>query len=110
MACVQAYNDWMVDEWCGDAGGRLIPLPIVPLWDVDAAAAEVRRNAARGCTAVAFSEIPGQARSADAPQRLLGAVLPGVRRHRHRRVHAHRLVVARCRRRRPTRRRRSPPR
>ena len=32
-ACVLAYNDWMVDEWCGDSGGRLIPLTIVPLWD-----------------------------------------------------------------------------
>src|SRR5437763_4331251 len=57
-ACVYAYNDWMVDEWCGDSGGRLIPLPILPLWDVDLAAAEVRRNAARGARAVCFSEIP----------------------------------------------------
>ena len=23
--CVEAYNDWMVDEWCGDSGRRLIP-------------------------------------------------------------------------------------
>ena len=60
LACVQAYNDWMVEEWCGDAGGRLIPLPIVPLWDVELAVAEVDRNAARACTAVAFSEIPAK--------------------------------------------------
>jgi predicted TIM-barrel fold metal-dependent hydrolase len=60
MACVLAYNDWMVEEWCGDADGRLIPLPLVPLWDVEAAAREVRRNADRGCTAVAFSEIPAK--------------------------------------------------
>ncbi len=57
LACVRAYNDWMVEEWCGDSGGRLIPLCIVPLWDAELAAAEVRRNAARGVTAVAFSEI-----------------------------------------------------
>ena len=57
-ACVYAYNDWMVDEWCGDSGGRLIPLPIIPLWDVELAAAEVRRNASRGARAVCFSEIP----------------------------------------------------
>jgi predicted TIM-barrel fold metal-dependent hydrolase len=57
-ACVSAYNDWMVEEWCGDSGGRLIPLPIIPLWDVQLAAAEVRRNAARGAHAVCFSEIP----------------------------------------------------
>ncbi len=58
LACVRAYNDWMVEEWCGDSNGRLIPLIIVPLWDAELAAAEVRRNAERGCHAVCFSEIP----------------------------------------------------
>jgi predicted TIM-barrel fold metal-dependent hydrolase len=48
----------MVEEWCGDSGGRLIPVCLIPLWDADLAAAEVRRNAARGVRAVAFSEIP----------------------------------------------------
>src|SRR6478609_1623712 len=56
--CVKAYNDWMVDEWCGDSNGRLIPLTITHLWDADLAAAEVYRNAARGVRAVCFSEIP----------------------------------------------------
>ncbi len=58
LLCIQAYNDWMIDEWCGDSEGRLIPLCIVPLWDPALAAAEVRRNAARGCRAVAWSELP----------------------------------------------------
>ena len=58
LACVQAYNDWMVEEWCGDSGGVLIPLTLVPLWDAGLAAAEVRRNAERGVRAVCFSEIP----------------------------------------------------
>lgn len=39
-------------------GGRLVPLPLVPLWDVGLAAAEVRRNAARGVRVACFSEIP----------------------------------------------------
>jgi predicted TIM-barrel fold metal-dependent hydrolase len=56
--CVEAYNDWMVEEWCGGSGGRLLPLCLVPLWDADLAAAEVRRNAARGVRAVAFTELP----------------------------------------------------
>ncbi len=56
--CVRAYNDWMVEEWCGQSGGRLVPLCLVPLWDPCLAADEVRRNAARGVRAVAFSEIP----------------------------------------------------
>ncbi len=58
LACVKAYNDWMIEEWCGESGGHLVPLAIVPLWDAELAAAEVRRNAERGCHAVCFSEIP----------------------------------------------------
>ncbi|MGI8937684.1 MAG: amidohydrolase family protein [Iamia sp.] len=58
LACVKAYNDWMVEEWCGDSDGALIPLIIVPLWDAELAAAEVRRNAERGVHAVCFSEVP----------------------------------------------------
>jgi predicted TIM-barrel fold metal-dependent hydrolase len=57
-ACVYAYNDWMVEEWCGDSGGALLPLTIIPLWDAELAAREVRRNAERGVRAVCFSEIP----------------------------------------------------
>jgi predicted TIM-barrel fold metal-dependent hydrolase len=59
LAVVRAYNDFMVEEWCGDSGGRLIPLPVVPLWDPRLAADEIRRNAARGVRAVAFSEVVG---------------------------------------------------
>jgi predicted TIM-barrel fold metal-dependent hydrolase len=59
LLCVRAYNDWIIDEWCaGDARGRLIPLAMVPLWDPQLAAEEVRRCAARGCHAITFSENP----------------------------------------------------
>jgi predicted TIM-barrel fold metal-dependent hydrolase len=57
-ACVRAYNDWMIEEWCGDTRGRLVPLGIVPLWDPHLAAAEVRHNAARGQKAITFTELP----------------------------------------------------
>jgi predicted TIM-barrel fold metal-dependent hydrolase len=62
LLCVQAYNDWMIEEWCGNAPGRYIPLTLIPLWDPTLAAAEVRRNAERGSTAVAFSENPAMLR------------------------------------------------
>jgi predicted TIM-barrel fold metal-dependent hydrolase len=58
LACVKAYNDWMIDEWCADSEGHLIPLCLIPLWDVELAVAEIQRNAARGAHAVCFSEIP----------------------------------------------------
>jgi len=59
LLCVKAYNDWMIDEWCaGDGKGKLIPLTIVPLWDPLLCAEEIRRCAAKGSYAVAFSENP----------------------------------------------------
>jgi predicted TIM-barrel fold metal-dependent hydrolase len=59
LACVRAYNDWMLQEWCGDgARGRLLPMTLIPLWDVELCAAEVRRCAALGNTSIAFSESP----------------------------------------------------
>ena len=59
LACVRAYNDWMIHDWCGgDGEGRLIPLTLIPLWDAELAAAEVRRCAELGSHAVAFSEQP----------------------------------------------------
>ena len=58
LAMVRAYNDWHVLEWCGAAPGRFIPCGVLPLWDPELAAAEVRRLAAMGCRAVTFSENP----------------------------------------------------
>lgn len=58
LACVRAYNDWMVEEWAGESAGRLLPLCLIPLWDPILAADEVRRNAERGVRAVTFSELP----------------------------------------------------
>ena len=57
LTCLRIYNDWMIDDWCAGAGkGRLIPLTLVPLWDPALAAEEVRRCAAKGSYAIAFSE------------------------------------------------------
>ena len=59
LLCVRAYNDWMIDEWCGGEGvGRLVPVTMVPLWDPQLAADEVRRCAAKGSHAITFSENP----------------------------------------------------
>jgi predicted TIM-barrel fold metal-dependent hydrolase len=56
LLCVQAYNDWMIDEWCGTAPGRYIPLTIIPLWDPQLAVAEIERTAAKGSHSFCFSE------------------------------------------------------
>ncbi len=58
LAVLRAYNDWHIDEWCGGAPGRFIPLAIPPIWDPVLMADEVRRVARKGCHAVSFSENP----------------------------------------------------
>jgi predicted TIM-barrel fold metal-dependent hydrolase len=58
LACVRAYNDWMLDEWCPSYPARFIPQVIVPLWDPHLAAKEIERCAAKGAKAVAFVENP----------------------------------------------------
>ena len=58
LHCVQSYNDWMIDEWCGAAPGRYIPLFLIPMWDPQLAVAEMERCAAKGATTFAFSENP----------------------------------------------------
>ena len=58
LVMIKAYNDWHVDEWCGAHPGRFIPCGMLPLFDVQEAAKEVHRLAAKGCHAVTFSENP----------------------------------------------------
>jgi predicted TIM-barrel fold metal-dependent hydrolase len=59
---IRAYNDWHIDEWCAAYPDRFIPCGILPLFDVERAAREVRRLAAKGCHAVTFSENPAALR------------------------------------------------
>ncbi len=58
LAVLQAYNDWHIEEWAGAHPGRFIPLALVPYWDPELMAAEVRRVAAKGVRAVTWSENP----------------------------------------------------
>ena len=58
LALCRAYNDWHIEEWCGAAPDRFIPLAIPPIWDPDALADEVRRVAKKGCHAITFPENP----------------------------------------------------
>jgi predicted TIM-barrel fold metal-dependent hydrolase len=57
-ACVTAFNDWMIDEWCAAMPGRQIPLALLPFWDIDATAAEAARVAEKGARGFSFTEAP----------------------------------------------------
>jgi predicted TIM-barrel fold metal-dependent hydrolase len=43
-ACVQAYNDWLIDEWA-DVSPRFVPQCIVPIWPMERTVAEIERAA-----------------------------------------------------------------
>ncbi|BBY46369.1 amidohydrolase [Mycolicibacterium celeriflavum] len=58
LALVQAYNDWHVLEWCGAYPARFIPMTLPVIWDPQACAAEIRRNAERGVHSLTFTENP----------------------------------------------------
>ncbi|MGI9616707.1 MAG: amidohydrolase family protein [Acidimicrobiales bacterium] len=55
--CVEAYNDFQTD-WASADPRRLLPVTATPFWDVDAAAAEIRRCAERGHKGVLFTGEP----------------------------------------------------
>jgi predicted TIM-barrel fold metal-dependent hydrolase len=58
LACVRAYNDWHVHDWCAAAPGRFIPMALLPLWDMDATVAELKRVSDLGVHAVSFPDNP----------------------------------------------------
>jgi len=58
LACTRAWNDWLFEEWHGSYPERIVPLGITFLADAEKGAAEIRRNAARGFTAVTLPEQP----------------------------------------------------
>ncbi|MFP6664898.1 MAG: amidohydrolase family protein [Deltaproteobacteria bacterium] len=60
LACVRAWNDWLFEEWYGSYPDRIVPLGITYLADPEKGAAEIRRNAKRGFTAVTLPEQPHQ--------------------------------------------------
>jgi predicted TIM-barrel fold metal-dependent hydrolase len=58
LACVRAYNDWMIEEWIGPHRDRYIPCQIPWLADPAIAAEHIEANASRGFRAVTLPESP----------------------------------------------------
>ncbi len=58
LAVTQAWNDWFYDEWYSPYPDRVVPMGITYLGDAQRGADEIRRNAARGFTAVTLPEQP----------------------------------------------------
>jgi len=58
LLCIQAYNDYLLDEWCATDRERLFGSVILPLFDIDLAVAELERTIAKGASAISYSENP----------------------------------------------------
>ena len=62
LACVQAYNDWLIEEWASTSK-RFIPQCIVPLWPAEATVAEIQRSVRMGHKGVVFPAVPMELRN-----------------------------------------------
>lgn len=58
-ALIRAYNDWLADEWQAADPDRIIAAGILPLWDPQATAAEIRRLKERGIRCISLPSHPG---------------------------------------------------
>jgi predicted TIM-barrel fold metal-dependent hydrolase len=63
LACVRAYNDFLID-WISPDPRRFIPIMATPFWDVEASVAEIERCAKLGHKGVLFT---GEPQSHDMP-------------------------------------------
>ncbi|NKY53086.1 amidohydrolase family protein [Nocardia vermiculata] len=52
--CVRAYNDWLV-EWCSADSRRLVPMMMLPFWDIDESVVEMKRAYEMGHKGVLFA-------------------------------------------------------
>ena len=57
LTCAQIYNDAMA-EMQDASGGRLMPMAVLPWWDIDSAVAEVERVAAIGLRGINTTTAP----------------------------------------------------
>lgn len=62
VACVQAYNDWLIEEWAA-VSPRFVPQCIVPLWPMERSVTEIKRAVAKGHKGVIYPSSPMELRS-----------------------------------------------
>lgn len=57
LACVQVYNDWLIEAWAS-VSERFIPQCIVPIAPIEATVQEIRRAVQKGHRGVVFPAVP----------------------------------------------------
>jgi predicted TIM-barrel fold metal-dependent hydrolase len=64
LACIRAYNDWLV-EYCAGGKGRLVGLALIPTIDPEAAVAEIERTHANGLRGAMVPGMPADGHYAE---------------------------------------------
>ena len=62
LACVQAYNDWLIEEWAS-VSPRFVPQCIVPIWPLERTIAEIKRCVGKGHKGVIYPASPMELRA-----------------------------------------------
>ena len=62
LACAQAYNDWLIEEWA-NVSPRFVPQCIVPIWPMERTVAEIERAVAKGHKGVIYPASPMELRA-----------------------------------------------
>lgn len=58
LACVRAWNDYMLEEWCGTGPDVFVPMHVLPVWEIDLAIKEHERCVGLGSKSICFIEDP----------------------------------------------------
>lgn len=61
LACVRAYNDWLIEEWVS-VSPRFVPQCIVPLWPMQRTVEEIKRAVTKGHKGVVYPASPMELR------------------------------------------------
>jgi predicted TIM-barrel fold metal-dependent hydrolase len=64
LACIRAYNDWLL-EFCAGGKGRLVGLALIPTIDPEAAVEEIERCAAAGLRGAMVPGMPAEGHYAE---------------------------------------------
>ena len=89
LLCIELYNDAMA-EVQEESGNRLLPMPIMPAWDIAECVREAQRCAAMGYRGVNMTADPQDSGSPDLGRPGVGPVLGGLRRPEPARALPHR--------------------
>ena len=58
LACLKAWNDWLIEDFCAADPARLIPLCLLPLWDAQESVKELERCVPKGYRGVMYGGVP----------------------------------------------------